>query len=98
MAEIRPFGGVRYPANGADLAKLLAPPYDIITPAGREELLARDTRNVVRLILASSSEESAYEEAGKVLREWKATRKVEGFCADDEDGAVAAREGKLTSG
>ena len=80
MAEIRPFGGIRYPANGADLAKLLAPPYDIITPAGREELLARDPRNVVRLILASSSEASAYEEAGKLLRAWM------------DDGALAADE------
>ncbi len=80
MAEIRPFSGVRYPANGADLAKLLAPPYDIITPAGREKLLARDPRNVVRLILASSPEASAYEEAGKFLRDWM------------DDGALAADE------
>ncbi len=70
MAEIRPFGGIRYPANGPDLAKLLAPPYDVITPSAREQLLARDPSNVVRLILARSSEESAYEDAGKLLRDW----------------------------
>ena len=49
MAEIQPFAGIRYRA--ADLARVLAPPYDVIPPATRDELYARDPHNIVRVIL-----------------------------------------------
>ena len=52
MAEIRPFQALRYHQERAgDIASLACPPYDIISPAQREELLARNPYNVVRLEL-----------------------------------------------
>ena len=49
LAEIQPFAGVQYRA--ADLSRVLAPPYDVIPPATRDELYARDPHNIVRVIL-----------------------------------------------
>ncbi|MBE0475835.1 MAG: DUF1015 domain-containing protein [Coriobacteriia bacterium] len=50
MADVRPFRAVTYARTG-DVTPLTAPPYDVITPALREELLSRDPRNVVALEL-----------------------------------------------
>jgi uncharacterized protein (DUF1015 family) len=47
---LRPFRAVRY-ARGADLADVLAPPYDVISDTEHAELEAADPRNAVRLIL-----------------------------------------------
>ena len=49
MAEIQPFAGLQY--RDADLSRVLAPPYDVIPPAYRDELYARDPHNVVRVVL-----------------------------------------------
>ena len=49
LAEIQPFAGIQY--RDADLSRVLAPPYDVIPPAYRDELYARDPHNIVRVIL-----------------------------------------------
>jgi len=50
MAEIRPFRGVRYnEALITDLATVICPPYDIITPQTAQELYRRSEHNFVRL-------------------------------------------------
>ena len=50
MAEIRPFRGVRYnEALVTDLATVICPPYDIITPQTAQELYRRSEHNFVRL-------------------------------------------------
>lgn len=51
MPAIAPFCGIRYAARGAALSALLAPPYDVITPEGREALASRDPHNAVHLVL-----------------------------------------------
>jgi uncharacterized protein (DUF1015 family) len=51
LPEIRPFRGLRYAVPDADLARVLAPPYDVIPDALRDALYARDPRNIVRVIL-----------------------------------------------
>src|SRR5512139_1946463 len=57
MPRILPFRGVRYdPARVPDLARVAAPPYDMISPAEQEELYRRDPHNVVRLILGRTEE------------------------------------------
>ena len=69
MAEIRPFQALRYHQERAgDIASLACPPYDIISPAQREELLARNPYNVVRLELPQG--EDPYGEAGRTLEQW----------------------------
>jgi uncharacterized protein (DUF1015 family) len=68
MAVVKPFRALRYDVERAGpLESLVAPPYDVITPEQREELLARSPHNVVRLTLPDSEEEAARE-----LQEWRA--------------------------
>jgi uncharacterized protein (DUF1015 family) len=82
LAEIQPFAGVRY--RGADLSRVLAPPYDVIPPAYRDELYTRDPRNVVRVILNRTPGDAGYAEAGETYRRWRA----EGVLAADEAPAL----------
>jgi uncharacterized protein (DUF1015 family) len=49
VAEIRPFRGVRYNLDLSDLAAVVCPPYDIITPQQRQQLYERSEYNFVRL-------------------------------------------------
>ncbi len=66
MAVVKPFRAVRYDEGRAGpLASLVAPPYDVISPAEREEHLARSAYNVVHLTLPDSEEEAA-----RRWREW----------------------------
>ena len=53
MAQIHPFRALRYAPAAGDLSRLLAPPYDIITPTEQETLYAASPHNVVRLILGT---------------------------------------------
>ena len=70
MAEIQPFAGIQY--RDRDLARVLAPPYDVIPPATRDELYARDPHNVVRVILNRTPGDEGYAEAGETYRRWLA--------------------------
>jgi uncharacterized protein (DUF1015 family) len=55
MAKIAPFRGLRYDLpRVADPAKVMAPPYDIISPALQDDLYHRSPFNVVRLILGKT--------------------------------------------
>jgi uncharacterized protein (DUF1015 family) len=49
MATVLPFEGTRYNPEHVKLGGVLAPPYDVISDAQREELYGRDLRNVVRI-------------------------------------------------
>jgi len=52
VARVSPFRAVRYSRpEGSDITTLTAPPYDVIGPDLREDLLARDPHNVVALEL-----------------------------------------------
>ena len=64
MATVRPFRALRYSA--ADLAPLVAPPYDVISDADRQAYLARDEHNVVHLTLPDSEDDAA-----RTLSEWR---------------------------
>ena len=75
VAVVRPFRALRYdPAVGGPLDSLVAPPYDVIGPEQREELLGRSPYNVVHLTLPDSEEEAAasladWQERGVLVRE-----------------------------
>ncbi len=49
MARLRPLRGVRFDPDVVAFGNVLAPPYDVISPAQQQELYARDLRNVVRI-------------------------------------------------
>ena len=44
MPRFEPFPGIRYANGGADLADVVAPPYDVIDPPRRARLAARRRR------------------------------------------------------
>jgi uncharacterized protein (DUF1015 family) len=67
VPDVQPFRALRYgPAADGPLDRLVAPPYDVISPAEREELLARSPHNVVRLTMPESEDEAA-----RTLAEWR---------------------------
>jgi uncharacterized protein (DUF1015 family) len=69
MAEVRAFHGLCYnPAKIEQLADVITPPYDVISPEQKKEFLARSPYNIVRLILPDG--EDAYQNAAKTLEDW----------------------------
>jgi uncharacterized protein (DUF1015 family) len=71
MPIVKGFKGIRYsPDKIGDFAKVLAPPYDVISPAEQEGLLALDPLNVVRLVLPKGDTDLKYERAAKTFRDW----------------------------
>src|SRR5919197_4209461 len=67
MADVRPFRALRYSPSAGPLERLVAPPYDVISPEERARYVALDPHNVVRLTLPDSEEQ-----AGRDLAEWRA--------------------------
>jgi len=78
VPDFVPFPALRY-ASGpgtADLTAVCAPPYDVVDPGLRADLLAADAHNAVRLILPDT-----YGAAARALRDWQADGTL---VADDE--------------
>ncbi len=74
MAHIRPFRGLRFAA--ADLAPLVAPPYDVLSPEERDELASRSAHNVVHLTLPEQKEDDRskfvkYQRSNAALINWR---------------------------
>jgi uncharacterized protein (DUF1015 family) len=79
MAVVKPFRAERYDEQSAGpLEQLVAPPYDVISPEERSELLARSPYNVVHLTLPDTEEEAA-----AAIVDWRRR----GVLARDEDPA-----------
>jgi len=76
MAKITPFRGVLYnQAKAGPIHELVCPPYDIISPAAREELYRKSPHNVVRLEFglespADTETDNRYTRAAAFLDEW----------------------------
>jgi uncharacterized protein (DUF1015 family) len=85
MVDIAPFTGLRYNEElSGPLSDLIAPPYDVIRPDLQEELYARNSHNVVRLILGKqfgddSDSSNRYTRSAKDFAEWQA----KGFLKED---------------
>jgi uncharacterized protein (DUF1015 family) len=73
MAEIAPLTPLRYDLSRlpGGLASVIAPPYDVISPAERADLAARDPYNVVRLILPDGDADTKYSHAATLLERWR---------------------------
>ncbi len=56
MARVVPFCGLHYDPERVSVAAVIAPPYDVLSPAQQQELLSRDSANIVRLILSPERE------------------------------------------
>ncbi len=71
MASVTGFRGFRYnPEKIEDQKRVLAPPYDVISPEEQEELYGLSPYNVVRLILSRCGGEQKYIKAGETFRDW----------------------------
>jgi uncharacterized protein (DUF1015 family) len=77
LAELRPLRGLRYNAEHVHLGGVLAPPYDVISPARREALYGRDLRNIVRIDFGQpyaddvAGRNDVYTRAAEHLRSWR---------------------------
>jgi uncharacterized protein (DUF1015 family) len=76
MAQIIPFHGTLYdPAAVGSIRDVVAPPYDIIDPAGQQALHDRHPQNIIRLELGfdqpgDDATKNRYTRAADTLRAW----------------------------
>ena len=84
MSTLHPFRGLHYNQKIIkDINKVLAPPYDVISPKFQDELYKRDPANVIRLILAKKGpetedgEERRYKDALKDFSSWRSDNILE---------------------
>jgi uncharacterized protein (DUF1015 family) len=79
MAVVKPFRAERYDESKAGpLERLVAPPYDVLSPEQREEYLARSPYNVVHLTLPEDEEQAARD-----VTDWR----EQGVLARDDEPA-----------
>ena len=84
MPLVKPFVGERYTDAGA-LSRLVAPPYDVISPEERRRYAALNPHNIVHLILPEAAGNvSRYQAAAERLDAWRAS----GVFATDPDPSV----------
>ena len=96
MAEIKPFGALRFTNKAGAAEQIVCPPYDIISEEARRAYLEREPHNVIRLELprAEREGEDPYEAAGQVLRNWL----EEGVLAEDGRPALYIYEEAFRAG
>jgi uncharacterized protein (DUF1015 family) len=76
MAEIRPFKGIRYsPKQISDLAAVICPPYDIISPQQQDALYQRNEFNFVRIefnreLPQDTPQDNRYTRACQNISQW----------------------------
>lgn len=72
MVEIIPFKALRFNTlKNEEISRLVSPPYDIISPAQKEELKTFSENNIVRLILPEDeNDRDKYESAKNTLNFW----------------------------
>ncbi len=77
MAEIRPFSGIQYaPELRSQLAELVTPPYDVISPEQQNTFYARNPNNIIRLELGRDEPgddrlNNRYTRAAAAFAEWR---------------------------
>src|SRR5215213_8407199 len=73
MADLAPFRGVRYRGEPpGDLSTVIAPPYDVISPAQQDALYDRSPHNVIRLEYGREPPPVRYDTAAAALAQWRA--------------------------
>jgi uncharacterized protein (DUF1015 family) len=76
MAKIEPFCGIHYnPEIVEDIAKVICPPYDVITPKEQEEFYQKNPYNTIRLILgkdlsSDTENENKYTRSAGYVEDW----------------------------
>jgi len=75
LATVRPFEGILYNPDRVELSRVVAPPYDVITPHDQQRYYRQDPNNVVRLIAGEvrptdDATDNKYTRAAAFFREW----------------------------
>ena len=86
MPRFEPFRALRY-APGTDLAAVSSPPYDVLSDADVDLLVARDEHNITRVDVPRGGDDR-YQEAARRLRGWIADGVL---VADDRPSFTAYR-------
>lgn len=78
MAQVRPFRGLRFTPEAGPLSNLVAPPYDVISPAEREVLAGKNGNNIVHLTLPEAKADDRskfvkYMRSASALADWQRT-------------------------
>jgi len=102
VAQVRPFRAERYGDRAGRLERLVAPPYDVITPEQRLDYLDRSPYNVVHLTLPESEEQAArdlatWRASGIVVREAEPTAWALAKSYVGPDGVVRERNGLVVA-
>ena len=85
MPRIAPFRALRFDSQRLpDTARVIAPPYDVISPEQRAALEAQHPRNIVHLDLPRGEGDAKYESARAMLDAWMA----EGALREDAEPAI----------
>ena len=84
MPGFQPFAGVRYATPDGELTKLVAPPYDVISPDDRARLVAQSEHNAVLVELPVG--EDRYDAAARLWSEWREG----GVLVTDDSGSFYA--------
>ena len=98
MADIRPFRGVRYNKSLLkDLAAVICPPYDIISPQQQEELHNRSDFNFIRLeasreLPQDTASDNRFTRSATLLEQWLG----DGILEVDEKPAMYIHEHSFT--
>lgn len=79
MAIVKSFNALRYHAEQIDLAKVVAPPYDIISEKQAQKLYESDPCNIIRLELCQPQlekikPEERYDRVAEYLKSWQAKK------------------------
>ncbi|SRR5579875_218858 len=75
MADVRPLPGIRY-APEVDLAEVVTPPYDVISPEAQGRYYERSPQNIIRLELGVEQPDddvldNRYTRAARTFAEWR---------------------------
>jgi uncharacterized protein (DUF1015 family) len=74
VTEVAAFRALRYDPARVDLDRVIAPPYDVISPEERVRLWDRDPHCAIRLVLtreATAEAAADYRDAARRLAEWR---------------------------
>ncbi len=76
MAEVRPMRGLRYNTEKVSMEKVVAPPYDVISPSQQEEYYKSSPYNIIRLELGKeetgdNEANNRYTRAKEALTSWR---------------------------
>jgi uncharacterized protein (DUF1015 family) len=76
VPSLRAFRGLRFDASVAgDVARLVCPPYDVISPEVQQALVSRDPHNAIRLELPPAEPgddpQGPYARAARLFAEWR---------------------------